>query len=145
MMLFAPLDILNESELTFPILEVFHITGMVVAVGTIALTDYRLLGWAMPQQDARGVARDLSLWTMVGLAVTFLAGAGLFLSDPDDYAVNDYFLMKMAVVLVAVVFHYTVHDRMVARGSPGAVKVTACVSLLLWLAVVTGGIFTGFF
>ncbi len=144
MMLFAPLDILNESELTFPIFEVFHITGLAMSVGLIALVDFRLLGWAMPKQDARGLARDLSLWTMVGLAVVFLSGAGLFLSDPDDYAVNEFFQMKMAVLLVALVFHYTVHDRMVARGSPGAAKVTAWVSLALWFGVVMGGIFIGF-
>lgn len=144
-MLFASLaDLLNESELTFPIFEVFHIAGLAVSVGTIAIVDYRMLGLAMPREKTSEVARDLSLWTMAGLAVVFLSGAGLFLSDPDDYAVNPFFQIKMAILLAALIFHYTIHDRMVARGSPTAAKVTACVSLLLWFAVVMGGIFIGF-
>ena len=66
MMLFAPLDILNESEYTFPVLEVFHIVGLAVSIGTIAVVDFRMLGLAMPRQKTGEVARDLSLWTMAG-------------------------------------------------------------------------------
>ena len=51
-MLIAIQNPLNESALTFPILECFHILGFAVTVGTIALVDFRLLGFGLRRQNA---------------------------------------------------------------------------------------------
>jgi len=141
----AQLDVLNDSELVFPTLEVLHILGFAVSIGTIAIVDSSLLGFGMRRQAPAEVARDLSLFTMIGLGLVILSGCLLFLSDPDEYYLNRSFQIKMAFLLVAITYHYTLHDRTVFRnGAPVAGRIVACISLTLWFAVIVCGIFIGF-
>lgn len=136
---------LNASQLTFPILECFHIVGFAVAVGTIAIVDFRLLGWGMRREKAAELAQDTWLWTLSALIVVIFSGLLLFSSDPDMYYLNMSFVLKMICLVLAIVFNYTVHRRVVLRGaSPAVSKVVACTSLLLWAGVVFGGIFIAF-
>jgi hypothetical protein len=54
----------------------------------------------------------------------------------------------MVLLLLAMVFHYTVHRKVVARAGPGgqtpAGKAVACLSLALWIGVIFSGIFFAF-
>jgi len=59
-MLIAFENPLNESPLAFPILECMHIVGFAIAVGTIALVDFRLLGFGMLRQSAGDLAKAFS-------------------------------------------------------------------------------------
>ena len=63
-MLLATANPLNASELIFPTLEVIHIAGFAVLVGTIAMVDFRLLGLGLMRQKVSEVARDLGPWTI---------------------------------------------------------------------------------
>jgi hypothetical protein len=136
---------LNSSELIFPTLEVCHILGFTLALGTIALLDLRVLGVGLRRQALGELARDLAPWTLGGLVTLFLSGPMLFTSDPDMYSRNRAFQLKMACLVLAIVFNYTVHRKMVQSGkSTGWSRLVACVSLLLWAGVIGGGIFIGF-
>src|SRR5215471_7592427 len=86
---------LNASELIFPTLEVIHIAGFAVLVGTIAIVDFRLLGLGLLRQKAAEVARDLGPWTLIGLTMVLLSGPLMFSSDPDMYYLNRAFQVKM--------------------------------------------------
>jgi hypothetical protein len=136
---------LNGSELIFPTLEVFHILGFTVALGTIFMVDFRVLGWGMRRQAVADLAKDLAPWTLVGLALVLLSGPIMFSSDPDMYYLNRSFQVKMACLLVAIIFNYTVHRRMARAGAVTAgSKLVAFLSLVLWVGVVAGGIFIAF-
>ncbi len=136
---------LNSSDLAFPVLECIHIVGFGVTVGTVALVDFRLLGFGMRRQSPADLNKDTSRWTLFGLVVMIFSGLMLFSSDPDMYYLNWAFLVKMVFLLSAIVFNYTVHRNVVLSGaSPGFTKFVACLSLLLWIGVVFGGIFIGF-
>jgi hypothetical protein len=134
------LDFLNESPLVFPVFECFHIAGFIVAVGTIAIVDFRLLGFGLLRQDPEVLARDLAPWTVIALGVTLMAGMGLYMSDPDMYYLNYVFLWKMAALMAALVFHYTLRNRMLRSSGTMA----ALISIGLWSFVIGGGIFTAF-
>ena len=136
---------LNENALVFPILECIHILGFAVTVGTIALVDFRLLGFGLLRQDVAELAKALAPWTLFGLVTVLLSGPMLFSSDPDMYYLNLSFQIKMVLLLVAIVFHYTVR-RKVLRGdlSSGVSRPVACVSLALWTSVIFAGIFIAF-
>jgi hypothetical protein len=136
---------LDSSELIFPTLEVCHILGFTVTLGTIALLDFRVLGLAMRRQAIPDLARDLAPWTLAGLITVLLSGPMLFSSDPDMYYLNRSFQFKMVCLLAAIIFNYTVHRKMVRSDKPGAsAKLLASISLLLWAGVIGGGIFIGF-
>jgi hypothetical protein len=136
---------LNESPLVFPTLECFHILGFAFSVGTIAIVDFRLLGVWMRRQTAAELAADLAPWTLFGLAVMLISGPLLFSSDPDMYYLNRSFQIKMVLLVLAIVFHYTIHRRVAFSGaSPAQSKLVACISLALWVGVIAGGLFIAF-
>src|SRR5215472_2020197 len=144
-MLLAEANPLNSSALVFPTLECFHIVGFGLLVGTIAIVDFRLLGWGIRRQPAAELARDLAPWTLVGLALILLSGPLLFSSDPDMYYLNPAFQVKMVCFALALLFNYTIRRSVALRGGLGAIgKVVAAVSLLLWISVIFGGIFIAF-
>jgi hypothetical protein len=133
---------LNSSALSFPILECFHIVGFAFSVGTIALVDFRLLGWGMRHETPAEIAKDTFFWTLGGLIVMILSGLLLFSSDPDNYYLNYAFDLKMFFLVLAIIFHYTIHRKKVMTADRG--NIVACVSLGLWALVLFGGIFIGF-
>src|SRR5215472_9635981 len=144
-MILAEANPLNASEFIFPTLEVFHIVGFAMCVGTIALVDFRLLGVGMTHQKVAEVAQDVAPWTLVGLALILLSGPLMFSSDPDMYYLNPSFQIKMVCFALALLFHYTVRRKVALRGaSAGMGRLAAVVSLLLWTGVIFGGIFIAF-
>jgi len=74
-----------------------------------------------------------------------LSGLMLFSSDPDMYYLNWAFQLKMVLLLLAIVFNYTIRRKLLRGGlSAGLNQVVACVSLALWASVIFGGIFIAF-
>jgi hypothetical protein len=143
-MLIAFENPLNENALVFPILECLHIVGFAVTVGTIALVDFRLLGFGL-RQNAGELSKALAPWTLFALISVLLSGPLLFSSDPDMYYLNISFQIKMVLLLVAIVFHYTVRRKLLRGELSGALgKVVACTSLVLWTSIIFGGIFIAF-
>ena len=135
---------LNESALSFPILECFHIVGFAFSVGTIALVDFRLLGWDIKRETPAQIMKETFFWTLGGLILMIISGLLLFSSDPDMYYLNYAFDLKIFFLILAIIFNYTVHRKTaMAEKAPGG-KLVACVSLCLWALVVFGGIFIGF-
>lgn len=135
---------LNASPLVFPVLECIHIAGFALSVGTIAIVDFRLLGIGMRRETPSQLDRDTFYWTLGGISLMVFTGLLLFSSDPDMYYLNIAFDLKMFFLLLAIVFHYTIHRKAVRSDAAGGGKLVACVSLALWLCVVFGGIFIGF-
>jgi len=135
---------LNSSPLAFPVLECIHIVGFALSVGTIALVDFNLLGVGIRRETPSQLAKDTFFWTLGGLAIMIFSGLMLFSSDPDMYYLNIAFDLKMFFLLLAIVFNYTIHRKVVQADAPGGGKLVACISLVLWACVVFGGIFIGF-
>jgi len=137
---------LNSQEWIFPVLEIFHISCFAASIGLIAIVDLRLWGAVFPGTTAKELNRQLFLWTLAGLSIVLLAGMMLFTTDPYRYSYNPAFQFKMAALLVAIVYHYTVHSRLIAKGEDGSAiaKLSALVSIALWVSVTFGGIFFAF-
>jgi hypothetical protein len=135
---------LNESSLTFPVLEYVHIIGFTCGLGTIALVNFRLLGLGLTQKSAGQLWRDTMPWTLIGLLLVIFSGLLLFAINPDVYYLNDTFLLKMGILAVAILFYYTAVRKVAALGAGTAASCTvAGISLGLWILVLCGGIFIG--
>ncbi|MEQ1883446.1 MAG: DUF6644 family protein [Bryobacteraceae bacterium] len=133
------------EELIFPTLECFHILGFVIAIGTSAVVDFRLLDIGFQSQTPAQLAKDTRFWMLGGLLLSIFAGMGIYSTDPEDYYENWAFLIKMALLIAAIVFHYTVKKKAASGDTPsGGAKAIALVSILLWISVIFGGIFIPF-
>ena len=131
-----------SGELAFPILECFHIAGFALSIGMTALVDFRLLGLGLRDETPAEIASSGLWWMLGGLVVAVFSGFLIFSTDPDMYYLNWIFDAKMACLVLAIVFNYTIHRKAVSPGaSPTARRWVAVTSLTLWLSVVFGGIF----
>ena len=133
---------LNTSPNAFAVLECFHIAGFTLSIGMIALVDFSLLGVLPLKQSPAQIARAFEWWALGGLLVAVFSGFLIFSTDPDRYYLNRAFLLKMAALVLAIIFNYTLHRQALSgKLSPASTRLFACLSLLLWVGVVFGGIF----
>jgi len=104
-------------------MEAIHVMGLALSVGTIVLVDLWLLfGWG-----EKPIAK-LAPWTWAGFAVMLVTGAALFFSNVPRYVHNPGFLVKMALLALALAAHFTVHRK--------GTRFAAILSLALWSLVV---------
>ena len=142
----AIVDALNNSEWAFPLAECVHIGGFAIGVGSIALVDFRLLNLGLRDETPAGILRYTEPWTLIAMALVIFSGFTLFISQVHIYLINPIFPIKMSVLVAALIYNFTVHRKVATMKDPPPAlsKSVAIVSLLLWVAVVFGGIFTGF-
>jgi hypothetical protein len=135
-----------DNDWLFPAAECVHIASFALAIGTIALADLSLLGVGLRRNAAAQIARGTALWTLTGLVLIIFTGFLLFASDPDMYLRNSAFVTKIVCLALAIVYHYTIHRKVVLSedGSAMVGKLVAGVSLALWVSVVFGGLFIAF-
>ncbi|MCK6430102.1 hypothetical protein FBR04_08055 [Betaproteobacteria bacterium PRO7] len=130
----------------YPIVEIVHITGIALLVGSIAMFDLRILGLsrALP---VRGLARHLLPWTLTGFAIVAASGAMMFTAHATEFWSNPAFAVKLALIGLAganaLAFHlgpYAAVDRWdTAAAAPAPAKAAAALSLLLWLGTIACG------
>jgi hypothetical protein len=136
-----------RSELwLYPIVEVVHIIGFVVLVGSVFMFDLRVLGLSK-DIPVTALARHLLRWSVAALVLIVPAGLMMFTAHPHDFATNNIFILKLCLIatagLNAALFHVGVY-RSVARwntdiAAPAMAKVQAVLSMGLWVTVVLCG------
>ncbi len=139
-------DLLNEADWTFALAECVHIGGFAVGVGSIALVDFRMLNLGLRHETAARILKYTEPWTLIALVFVVFSGAALFLSQTEIYLVNQIFPIKMYLLVAALIYNFTIHRKVANMKDPSPVlsKLVASVSLLLWVSIVFGGLFTGF-
>lgn len=130
----------------YPIVEVVHIWGFVVLVGSVATLDLRLLGLSRAIPVTR-LARHTLPWAFAALALIVPSGLLMFMAHVGEFIANPAFAVKMTLLLCAganaALFHAGVYRGVAAwdRGvaPPLAARVHAAVSLALWFGVIACG------
>jgi uncharacterized membrane protein len=131
----------------FPVVESIHICGFTLLVGTVTLLDLRLVGLCFRQQTVSQVAKHLAPWTNAGILIQLITGLYLFSGDPGEYVQVAAFRGKMLLLLLALIFHFTVIRRATAAAldssAHGWRRAAAFVSLGLWVSVLVAGLWIG--
>jgi hypothetical protein len=131
----------------FPVVESIHICGFTLLVGTITLLDLRLLGVCFRRQSISQLAGELAPWIWTGIIIQFITGPYLFSGDPGEYVQIAAFRNKMALLVLALIFHFTVIRHATASSLDSAPlgwrKPAAMVSLGLWVSVMLAGLWIG--
>ena len=137
---------LNNNDWAFPLLEIIHISGFGVAIGTVAIVDFCLLGGGQGRWAPARVVKEMSPLTLIGLAMVLFSGPLIVTTDPVMYYYNLGFRFKMVALALAILYNYTIRRKVaLSDPSPGVGKLAGVVSLLLWVSVVFGGIFIAFY
>jgi hypothetical protein len=143
---------IRESLLLFPMLESFHVIGLTMVFGTIAIIDLRLLGLASTRRPFTRIANEVLKWTWAAFGLTVITGALMFTTNAGVYFHNFYFRSKMLLLLLAginmLVFELTagrsVEQWDKDRSAPLSGKTMAALSILLWISIIFLGRWIGF-
>ena len=143
---------IRESPWGFPAIESVHVIALALVVGTIAIVDLRLLGFASTRCAFTQLSREVLPWTWAAFVLAAISGGLMFVSKPFEYYENTAFRIKIVLLLLAglnmMVFQLITHrsvsrwDRAAAVPLPG--KVAGTLSLLFWIAIVFFGRRIGF-
>jgi hypothetical protein len=143
---------IRENGSLFPWIESLHVLSLTVVLGSVAILDLRLLGWASRDRSVDKVLADVSprLWAAFGFA--FVTGSLLFSSNALTYAHNPLFRSKI-VLLILLALNTATFERGVkkrlsdwqsAATPPAWARVAGAVSIVLWIGVTVCGRWIGF-
>ena len=139
---------IGQSSWAFAAIESVHLLALAVIGGAVLVLDLRLLGLGLRDQPIARVARDAHPWLVGSLIVMLVTGGLLFSSEPVKCYNSTPFWVKMWSLLFAMIFAFTVRQKVALAGEgrvkPVWLKVVAIVSLALWFGVGAGGRWIGF-
>jgi uncharacterized protein DUF6644 len=139
---------IRESTWGFAWLEVFHLFGLTILLGSIIVRSLRLAGLFFRNRPMLKITRALGPWTGVGMILMGVSGALMFASDAMRYYESVPFHIKLALLLVAFIYHFTWFrkaTREEGRHAPWVGAATAALTLLIWISVGLAGRAIAFF
>jgi hypothetical protein len=138
--------LIRASTWAFAALEVIHLFGLTLLLGTLSVLDLRLLGAGLRDQSISQIAADTSPFTMIGLATSALTGVVLAVAEANRLYESGPFLIKMILFVLAVAFTFTFNRRLNTR-EPSRIAALGggILSLLLWFGVGFAGRAIAFF
>lgn len=134
----------SSSIWAYPTILTLHTVGLGILAGANAVVDFRLLSFA-PRLPVPFLF-PLYRFMWAGLAVNIVTGVILFIADATTKARQPVFLIKLALIALALVNTVWIKStvfRHPAIGESGVVpdhaRRLAFVSLLLWTAAIAAG------
>jgi hypothetical protein len=131
---------IRGGTLVYPVLNVLHVLGVALLVGSIVALDFRLLGF-LKNVSAEGASSLLTPFAMVGLVIALPTGVALFASDAVSMAGSRLMTIKLVLVALgianALLFRRLWKQEMADwdRAAPPLGRVQSAVSIAIWLTV----------
>ena len=139
---------MRSSLWLFPVIESVHLIGLALIGGALLVVDLRLLGFGLRHQPVATLARDAERWLIGSLCVMLPTGLLLFMSSAVKCYYLPVFWLKMAALLIALAFTFSIRRRVaMASGTdvnPVWPKVVGGASISIWSTVAIAGRFVGF-
>jgi hypothetical protein len=143
----------RQSSWQFPVIEIFHLLGLILLVGSGSILDLRLIGLAFTQERVSTLARRTLPWAWTGIVIEFVTGFLLFVSEATKMYHSRAFLIKMVLIFLAglnvLVFHNLVYKSVGTWEeeaiTPKAAQFAGALSLVLWVAIVSAGVWIPYF
>jgi hypothetical protein len=132
------------SAMVYPIANMLHLLGLVMLAGGIGVVDLRVIGlWRnLPMAE---LSRALTPIAVAGLILMVASGTILFAADGAALARSPIFERKLIIIALALAnaaafrWRWSASMARWAARPPGAARLMAGTSLLLWLAAGASG------
>ena len=134
-------EVIRQSLWLYPALEIVHILGIVILVGSAFLFDLLLLGFSK-NLPLVSMSQYLLPWSRSGLILIIPSGLLLFITNAGTLGFDPTFWLKMVLIAVAGLNAFVFH-RHFSKGQtdqlPAKSRVHALVSIVVWIAVISCG------
>lgn len=142
----GPVRLLKASFVAYPVVNAAHIAAIGALFTSVLLMDLSVLGAtrATPRGELVVLLRRVAF---VAFALAVLTGLALFSVQATHYAKTPVFLVKLALIGLAILnfLVFSLFDRPnPAPVASAALRVCAIASILLWSGVLLAGRFIGF-
>ena len=137
---------MREQLWLYPAVEIVHIIGFVIIVGSIVMFDLRVLGLskAIP---VRALRHHLLPWTLGALVLIVPTGFLMFSAHASDFISNRAFQVKMALLLTAginaAIFHTGPYQSVASwdtqAPAPLGARASVALSILIWFSIIACG------
>ena len=136
----------------YPSVEIVHLTGIALLLGSIAILDLRLLGLSR-SLPVRRLAAHILPWSFASFALIVPSGLAMFVAHAGDLIANPVFAVKMCLILLAGANAGILHAGVFRSAGqwdvdvmpPLAARAAAAASLLLWISVIACGRLLAYF
>jgi hypothetical protein len=153
----ALIDFLNSTALNafiqnnawvWPTMEMIHFAGLCLLIGSLLIIDLSVIGFA--RDIPLKLVDTFVIATLFGFALNAITGTLFFIGDPDRYAVNIAFKIKILLIGIAGLnaLYFTLRVRPVIQAGANNftdlgwnAKVSTALSLTLWTSVIVLGRF----
>jgi hypothetical protein len=140
----------------YPSVETVHIVGIGLLFGSIAVLDLRLLGLSRTI-SVRTLAKHVLPWTAASFLLIVPSGLMMFTAHATEFIDSPVFVIKMCLIMAAglnaALFHTMVFrtadvwdaEDMRKLPPPPSARVSAAISLLVWVSVIACGRLLAYF
>jgi hypothetical protein len=140
----------------YPAVETVHIVGIGLLFGSIAVLDFRLLGFSK-SIPVKPLARHVLPWTAASFLLIVPSGLMMFSAHASDFVSSPVFLLKMCLIMAAglnaALFHTIVFpsvevwdaEEMRKLPPPPSARISAAASLVIWICVIACGRLLAYF
>lgn len=130
----------------YPAVEVLHICGFVILVGSVIMFDLRLFGWSRAF-SVTGLARHLLPWSFGALLVIVPTGLLMFSAHAGEFVDNRAFAARLTLLMLAgtnaAAFHVGVFRSAATwdrdADVPVGARMHAAASVILWISIIACG------
>jgi uncharacterized membrane protein len=139
---------ISGSIWLFPFIETIHILAMAIMFGGLLMLNLKMLGLTMPRQSLPLLSKTLMPFVNWGVVIMLISGYGMFASGPMKYYANDGFKVKMAALLLTLIFQYTLYKGFLKKEdgqrSAGMGAIMALLNYYGWFMIGAAGRAIGF-
>jgi hypothetical protein len=124
--------------IAYPALEVLHIAGIALLLGSLVLLELRVwgLGAELPVHPLASLALSV---TVAGFGLVACSGLLMFAAHPAEMLSNRAFLLKLSLVLLAGLNAAWFHGRGSLARCDGMARAQTVLSTGLWLGAIICG------
>lgn len=137
---------IRQSAWMYPWLEILHINGIVLLVGSAFLFDLRLLGFSK-NIPVTALVHYLINWSHKGLWLVIPTGLLLFICNAKTLGFDPVFWIKMLLIVLAGLNAERMHRYTLSTvllwnedvDTPVSAKLSAVFSMIAWFAIIACG------
>ena len=135
---FVGIPWIASHPIAYPALEVLHISGIALLVGSLVVLELRVWGFAA-ELPVKPLARLSVGVTLCGFGLVVASGLLMFAANPAELLTSRAFLVKMGLVQVAGLNAAWFHGRDSLLRCDALARVQTVLSMGIWLAAIICG------